>query len=79
MVSALMATKRTLNAIKEAERRSVAPDQFIFYSNPVITKCDKYTEELVIQLKKPNRPSDAFIGKSGYYEVDDFKEKDGSF
>lgn len=42
-------------------------------------KCDKYTEEIIVQLNKPDKPSNAFLGKPGYYEVDDFKERDGGF
>jgi len=44
-----------------------------------LIKCDKYTEEIIVQLNKPAKPSDAFLGKPGYYEVDDFKERDGGF
>lgn len=79
MVAALIATKRTLNAIREGERRQVAPEQFLFYNNPVITKNDRLTEELVLQINKPARPSDAFIGKPGYYEVDEFRDQKVGF
>ena len=56
----------------------MSPTKFLYYSNAVVIKSDKYTEELVLQIRKPARPSEAFIGKPGYYTVEEFNNKDGN-
>ncbi len=56
----------------------MSPTKFLYYSNAVVIKSDKYTEELILQIRKPARPSEAFIGKPGYYTVEEFNNKDGN-
>ena len=53
----------------------MSPSHFIYYSSPSVVANDKYTEVLTMQVIKPIRPSDAFIGQPGYYEVDDFRAR----
>lgn len=55
----------------------MSPSKFLYYSNPVVLKNDRLTEELVMQIRKPARPSDAFIGKPGYYILDDNRDREG--
>ena len=51
--TSVTAAKRALNALKEAERRGTSPSKFVFYSEPLVVKQDKYTEQLTLQLVKP--------------------------
>ena len=53
----------------------MSPEKFIYYCNAQVVKSDKLTEELVLQVTKPVKPSLAFVGQEGYYEVDDFRQK----
>ena len=71
--------KRELNAFAESKRRQISPSQFLLYNECQIERRDvrqvKNQSGLRIVLKKPIRPSEAFLGQPGYYEVDDYKPR----
>ena len=49
----------TLNGLNEAKRNSLSPTKFIYYSNPRVTKCDKYSEEVTLTVDKPLDPPES--------------------
>lgn len=53
----------------------MSPTKFMYYSNATVVKQDPKTEELILQLIKPIKPSEAFLGQPGYYEVDDYRQR----
>ena len=69
----LHSAKVTLTGLKEAQRTSLSPSRFVYFSNPRVTKIDRFSEEITLTLDKPIDPPELYIGSPGYYPVGDYK------
>ena len=58
-----------MNGIRYAKRLHRGPTKYVFYNSPILKVCDKYAEEIILELSKPLLPR---LGEpfSPYYPIE---------